>query len=75
MTGPEGEKAGGVWEFTSVDEPTALAFEDRFADDEGHPVADMPVTRMIATIAPAEGDDTRTRMTITSRFDSLEQLE
>jgi uncharacterized protein YndB with AHSA1/START domain len=75
MTGPEGEKAGGMWEFTAVSAPTSLAFEDRFADDDGNPAPDMPVTHGATELEPIGGDVVRTRMTISSRFDSVEQLD
>ncbi|AZZ54803.1 SRPBCC family protein [Rathayibacter iranicus] len=73
MTGPDGEQARGWWRVTLVDEPTRFEFEDGFADEHGEPIDAMGVTRAAVTlneIAPG-----RTRMTIRSNFDSLEQLE
>lgn len=72
MTGPDGEKAAGWWLFTDISAPTTLSFDDGFADDSGNPSSTMPVTHATATLDDLDG---RTRMTIRSRFDSLEQLE
>jgi uncharacterized protein YndB with AHSA1/START domain len=72
MTGPEGEKAHGWWRITALDEPRSLEFEDGFGDDTGQPAADMPVT-----LARVDLEETAsgTRMTVRSRFASLEQME
>ncbi|WP_263119206.1 SRPBCC domain-containing protein [Cellulomonas sp. RIT-PI-Y] len=71
MTGPEGEKAGGWWEFVTVDAPRTLHFDDGFADEDGRPSTEMPVTRAEVAIEPvADG----TRMTIVSRFADAEQM-
>jgi len=72
MTGPEGEKAGGWWKFALIEGPTTLEIEDGFADEDGHPVDELGVTGMRMTLEDIGG---RTRMTITSRFESAEQLQ
>lgn len=72
MTGPDGTKAHGWWEFTAVDEHRSLAFDDGFADDTGRPADGMPVTRAHVTF---EAIPAGTRMTITSTFPTLEALE
>jgi uncharacterized protein YndB with AHSA1/START domain len=72
MTGPEGEKARGWWRFVAVDEPSSLEFDDGFADEAGEPDPAMPVTRARVDL---EEIATGTRMTITSRFATLEQME
>ncbi|BCW77138.1 SRPBCC domain-containing protein [Arthrobacter sp. NicSoilB11] len=72
MTGPEGEKAHGWWEFTAIDAPRTLQFDDGFADDDGNPTGDLGVTHATVTLEPL-GE--RTRMTIQSSFESEEQLE
>jgi uncharacterized protein YndB with AHSA1/START domain len=72
MTGPEGEKAAGWWIFTDITAPTTLSFDDGFADDSGNPSSTMPVTHATAILEDVDG---RTRMTIRSRFNSLDQLE
>jgi uncharacterized protein YndB with AHSA1/START domain len=72
MTGPDGEKAHGWWRFLAVDEPNSLELEDGFADEQGVPSQEMPVTRMrLELTATADG----TRMTITSQFASVEQMD
>ncbi len=72
MTGPEGEKSRGWWRFLSLDEPRSLEFEDGFSDESGVPNANMPTTR-----AQVEFEETAagTRMTVTSQFATLEQME
>ncbi|WP_258725175.1 SRPBCC family protein [Cellulomonas sp. NS3] len=72
MTGPDGEKARGWWRFDSVDEPWSLAFEDGFSDDEGNPSDSMPTLRAQVVLEEIpEG----TRMTVTSRFQTAEQMQ
>jgi uncharacterized protein YndB with AHSA1/START domain len=73
MTGPDGETSAGWWRMTEVDPPHRLAFDDGFADADGEPVADMPVTRAQARFEDA-GEET-TRMTLVSTFPSLEALD
>ena len=72
MTGPEGETSRGWWQFLSLDEPRSLEFEDGFADESGAPNTALPTTRARVEL---EQTATGTRMTVTSRFVSLEQLE
>lgn len=73
MTGPEGDQHKGYWRVLEVDPPTRLVFQDGFADDDGEPNDDLPTSRAEVTIEPLDG--TRTRMTITSMFDSTADLE
>jgi uncharacterized protein YndB with AHSA1/START domain len=72
MTGPGGEKAHGWWEFTAIDAPRQLQFDDGFADGDGKPAGDLGVTHATVTLEPVAD---RTRMTIRSAFESEEQLE
>jgi len=72
MTGPEGEKARGWWRFVSVEEPRTIEFEDGFADDAGLPNPQMPTIRGRVDL---EETDAGTRMTVTSRFASAEQMQ
>jgi uncharacterized protein YndB with AHSA1/START domain len=73
MTSPEGDKHRGWWRVLAVDAPRGLEFEDGFADDDGNPNLDLPVsTSRIALAATADG---RTDMTIVSTFPSLEAME
>jgi uncharacterized protein YndB with AHSA1/START domain len=72
MTGPEGDKAGGWWEFVAIDAPRSLEFEDGFSDASGSPSTEMPVMRMRADLeATANG----TRMTITTTLATVDQLK
>lgn len=72
MTGPEGERYRGWWRITSVEPPAALEFTDGFADEDGTPVADMPVSTVQMQLTERDGG---TRMELRSTFDSREQME
>jgi uncharacterized protein YndB with AHSA1/START domain len=72
MTGPEGEQAHGWWRVVAVDEPRALEFEDGFADESGAADPDLPVT---VGRVELEGTAEGTRMTITSRFATADQMQ
>lgn len=72
MTGPEGEKAPGFWEFISVDPGFGFEVIDGFADADGNPNLEMPTMRM--TFAFEETDD-GSRMTNTTYFASVDELE
>jgi uncharacterized protein YndB with AHSA1/START domain len=73
MTGPEGDQHKGYWRVIEVEPPRRLVLEDGFADDAGQPNQDLPVSRTVVTIDPV--DDTRTRMSITSVYDTSAELE
>ena len=72
MTSPEGEKFGGLWELTSIEEPGRIEFEDAFADADGNINPEMPRTTIRVEITSQP--DGKTRMTITSNFSSAEAL-
>lgn len=73
MTGPEGDQHKGYWRVLEVEPPTRLAFRDGFADADGAPNDDLPTSRAEVTIE--RQDDGRTRMTISSVYDSTADLE
>ena len=73
MTGPEGDEHHGHWRITALSEPTSLAFLDSFADSDGTPNDEMPKTDISVLIE--ELGDGRTRMSISSVFESLEAME
>jgi len=73
MTGPDGEKFGGLWDLTVVEEPSRIEFEDAFADEHGEVNPKMPRTRVRVDIAGS--DEGRSTMTITSNFASAEAME
>ncbi|WP_151523792.1 SRPBCC family protein [Serinicoccus kebangsaanensis] len=73
MTGPEGEKFGGMWDLTAVDQPRSFSFEDRFADAQTWQAADgMPVSRNTYAFEPSDGG---TRATFTSVYESSDALQ
>ena len=72
MTGPEGDRSHGMWRVTAVDPPTSLQFTDAFADTDGIPVADMPLSRVTVELT---GRDGGTRMEMRSAFDSRGDME
>ncbi|GAA2228721.1 SRPBCC domain-containing protein [Herbiconiux moechotypicola] len=74
MTGPDGTEAGGMWNVTAVDAPTSFSFDDRFADADGHPLPDMPVTHGTVTLEPIGGDVVATRMLVVSHYDTADEL-
>jgi uncharacterized protein YndB with AHSA1/START domain len=72
MTGPNGEKSSGYWEFVRVDAPRAFEVQDGFLGPDGKPAADMPTMRMRFTFEPHDGG---TRMVTHTTFPSLDALE
>lgn len=72
MTGPEGDRSCGYWEWISVDEPKSFVVRDGFAHEDGTPNTDMPSMRMAFEFAETA---LGSRLTTTTVFDSLEQLE
>lgn len=72
MTGPEGEKYRGWWRVTSVNPPKSLEFTDGFADQDGTPIRDMPITTVQMQLSEHDGG---TRMELRSVFDSREQMD
>jgi len=73
MTGPSGDQPRGWWEVVEVDPPHTLVFRDGFANDDGTPNADLPVTTARVTIEDIGGG--RTRMSIESAFPDSEAME
>ncbi len=72
MTSPEGEKYFGWWRMQSVAPPSNFEFLDGFADNDGQPNAEMPVTTVRVDLSTHAGG---TRMEMRSLYDSLEQME
>ena len=73
MTGPEGDQPRGYWEVLEVDPPRWLVFRDGFANDDGSPNTEFPITTSRVTIT--ELGNRRTRMSIQSQFPSPEAME
>lgn len=72
MTGPDGERSGGYWEFLTVDAPRSFEVRDGFAHPDGSPNTDMPSMRMVYTF---EETANGSRLTTTTYFNSLSELE
>lgn len=72
MSGPEGEKSHGWWQFTAIDAPHRLEFDDGFAGDDGEPLDTMGAIHCAVTLEPTA---TGTRMVTVNNFASAEQLE
>lgn len=72
MTGPEGDVHYGCWEWVSVNAPHSFKVLDWFADAEGMPNTDLSAMRADFAF---EETSTGSRLTTTSRFDSLEQMQ
>ena len=72
MTGPDGDQPRGWWRVTSVNPPKSLEFTDGFANEDGTPDADMPITRVHMQLTEHGGG---TRMELRSVFESREQME
>ena len=72
MTGPDGDQPRGWWRVTSVNPPKSLEFTDGFANEDGTPNADMPITRVQMQLTEHGGG---TRMELRSVFESREQME
>ena len=72
MTGPDGGRSHGLWRMTAVDPPTSLEFTDVFANADGTPISDMPVTEVSVHLTER---DSGTRMETRQRFQSREDLE
>jgi uncharacterized protein YndB with AHSA1/START domain len=73
MTGPEGDQPRGYWDVDAVQPPYRLAFRDGFANDDGTPNAELPVTAVRVTIQDIGGG--KTRMSIESEFPTVEAME
>jgi uncharacterized protein YndB with AHSA1/START domain len=61
-----------MWRVTAVDPPTSLDFTDAFADTDGTPIADMPVSKVRVQLIEREGG---TQMEMHSTFESREDME
>lgn len=73
MTGPEGDEHHGWWQVLEVDAPNRLEVQDGFADQDGSPDEDLPTTSMTVTLTELDGG--RSRMSLTSRFGTLEAMQ
>lgn len=72
MTGPDGEKGGGYWEFVEVDAPHRFVVDDGFANPDGTANTDMPSMRVEFAFSETDGGS---RLTTTTWFRSADELE
>jgi uncharacterized protein YndB with AHSA1/START domain len=73
MTGPDGTESHGWWRIDAVEPPRRLTFQDGFAQPDGTPDDAMPLNEASVSIEPIGAG--RTRMSIESRFPSVEAME
>jgi uncharacterized protein YndB with AHSA1/START domain len=73
MTGPEGDQHHGYWEVLEIDAPYRLVLSDGFANADGTPNTDLPLSTMYVRIEGIGGG--RTRMAIEGVFPSAEAME
>lgn len=72
MTGPDGDRSSGYWEFVSVDPGRAFEVRDGFRGEDGEPNAELPTMRMVFDFSE-HGDGAR--LTSTAYFNSLDDLQ
>jgi uncharacterized protein YndB with AHSA1/START domain len=73
MTGPEGDQHRGFWEVDEVEAPHRLVFRSGFANADGTPNTELPMTTERVTIQEIGGG--KTRMSIESEFPTAEAME
>jgi uncharacterized protein YndB with AHSA1/START domain len=70
MSDAEGNRHRSMWRVTAVDPPTALEFADVFANADGTPDTDMPVSKVSVQLTRrASGTQMQMRSTFESRAD------
>lgn len=72
MTGPDGERSGGYWEFLAVEPGRSFEVRDGFVGADGEPNTELPSMRMVYLFEETGGGS---RLTTTTHFPSLEALE
>jgi uncharacterized protein YndB with AHSA1/START domain len=72
MTGPDGTRACGYWEFLSVDEGRSFEILDGFSHDDGRPNDDLPTMRAVFSFT---GTEAGSRLETTTYFPGLAELE
>lgn len=74
MTSPEGEKFGGWWEVTAVDEPHTFGFRDGFADADLNPVESMPVSENVYQLEAGGPGTVATYTAVYATPEALQQV-
>lgn len=72
MTSPDGEKSAGWFQFVRVDAPAEIELDDGFGDGPDSMPPGAPVGRVLVRLDESDGG---TRMSITTRFPSVEAME
>ncbi|WP_062200170.1 SRPBCC family protein [Demequina salsinemoris] len=72
MTGPDGESAGGYWEFTRIVPGELIEVVDGFADSAGAPDPAMPTMRIALRFSAT---DEGSRLETVTWFNSREELD
>lgn len=72
MTGPDGERSGGYWEFLAVEPGRSFEVLDGFAAADGSPDPQLPSMRMVYAFEETDGGS---RVVTTTYFGSLDELE
>src|SRR5690625_5105470 len=72
MTGPDGDKSAGFWEFLALDPGESFTVRDGFMSPEGERNLEMPTCDMTITFDETESGS---RFTAVTQFPSLETLE
>lgn len=72
MTGPDGQRSAGYWQFEAVDTGHGFDIIDGFAHDDGSPNDDQPRTRMRTRFEPT---DTGSRFTSVTSFPDVQTME
>jgi uncharacterized protein YndB with AHSA1/START domain len=73
MTGLEGDQHGGFWVVDEVQPPHRLIFRDGFANEDGTPNTELPMTTERVSIREIGGG--KTRMSIESEYPTVEAME
>jgi uncharacterized protein YndB with AHSA1/START domain len=72
MSGPDGERSSGYWEFLAVEPGRSFEVRDGFAGPDGDPDPDMPAMRMVYAFEETDGGS---RLVTTTSFNSHDELE
>ena len=73
MTGPKGDVHRGWWTVETADEPALLELVDGFADADGAPMDDLPLSR--TRVELVEASDGGCRMTFTGEYRTAAELQ
>lgn len=74
MTGPQGDRHHGYWEFVSVDAPRRFVVNDGFADETGAPNPSLPKMEVDFTFEPTATGSTFHSVTTFASLADLEQV-